>query len=53
MIKFKEKESLTIWVTADKNRVPVKIKADLAVWSIRADLQSFKSLNNSFEIQFL
>lgn len=50
---FKEKESLTIWVTADKNRVPVKIKADLAVGSIRVDLQSFKSLNNSFEIQFL
>ena len=50
---FKERESLTIWVTADKNRLPVKIKADLAVGSIRVDLKAFKSLNNSFEIQFL
>ena len=50
---FKERESLTVWVTADKNRIPIKIKADLLVGSIRADLNAFKSLNNSFEIQFL
>ncbi len=50
---FKQKESLTIWVTADNNRIPIKIKADLVVGSIRADLIAFKGLNNSFEIQFL
>ena len=50
---FIRKESLTIWVTADKNRVPIRVKADLAVGSIRVDLEAFSGLNNSFEIQFL
>ena len=50
---FKKKESLTVWVTADKNRVPIRIKADLAVGAIRVDLEAFSGLNNSFEIQFL
>ena len=50
---FKAKESLTIWVTADKNRIPIKIAADLSVGTISADLQLFKGLNNPFEIQFL
>ena len=35
---FKEEESLTLWVSADKNKIPLKIKADLAVGSLRADL---------------
>lgn len=49
---FKEQESLTLWVSADKNKVPLKIKADLAVGSLRADLISFKGLKYPFEIQF-
>ena len=24
-------ESLTMWITADKNRIPIKIKADIIV----------------------
>ena len=43
---FKEKESLTLWVSADKNRIPLRIKADLAVGSLRADLDAFKGLKN-------
>jgi len=50
---FKKKESLTVWVTADKNRIPIRVKADLAVGAIRVDLEAFSGLNNSFEIQFL
>ena len=49
---FKEQESLTLWVSADKNKVPLKIKADLSVGSLRADLVSFKGLKYPFEIQF-
>lgn len=49
---FKEQESLTLWVSADKNKVPLKIKADLAVGSLRADLEAFKGLKHPFEIQF-
>ena len=48
---FKEEESLTLWVTADKNKVPVKIKADLRVGSLRVDLEALKGLKYPFEIQ--
>jgi len=49
---FKEEESLTLWVSADKNKIPLKVKADLAVGSLRADLESYKGLKHSFEVQF-
>ncbi|WP_412987066.1 DUF3108 domain-containing protein [Pontimicrobium sp. IMCC45349] len=49
---FKEQESLTLWVSADDNKIPLKIKADLAVGSLRADLEAFKGLKHPFEIQF-
>ena len=47
---FKEEESLTLWVTADKNKIPLKIQADLAVGSLRADLDAFKGLKYPFEL---
>lgn len=47
---FKEQESLTLWVSADKNKIPLKIKAELAIGSLRADLESFKGLKHPFEI---
>jgi hypothetical protein len=47
---FKEQESLTVWIS-DDNRLPIRIKADLAVGSIKADLEEFKGLNNSFKIK--
>ena len=49
---FKEEESLTLWVSADKNKIPLRVKADLAVGSLRADLEAFKGLKHSFQIQF-
>jgi hypothetical protein len=48
---FKEKESLTVWISDDTNRLPIRIKADLAVGSIKADLDAFKGLNNPFKIK--
>ncbi len=41
---FKEEESLTIWISDDLNKLPVRIKARLLVGSIRADLDSYKGL---------
>ncbi|CVK16661.1 Protein of unknown function (DUF3108) [Apibacter mensalis] len=41
---FKEKESVTMWVTDDSNHVPIQVKAELAVGSLKADLSSFKNL---------
>lgn len=47
---FKEKESLTVWVSDDKNKMPLLIKADLAVGSLKATLTEFKGLKHSFQI---
>lgn len=47
---FEESESLTFWVTADKNKIPIKIQADLAVGSLIAELNEFKGLMHSFKI---
>ncbi|WP_339916024.1 DUF3108 domain-containing protein [Yeosuana marina] len=47
---FKEEESLTLWVSRDKNKLPLRIRADLAVGSLRADLEAFKGLQHSFKV---
>ncbi len=47
---FKERESLTVWVTDDKNKMPILIKADLAVGSLKATLTEYKGLQHSFKI---
>ncbi|ALU73891.1 DUF3108 domain-containing protein [Tenacibaculum finnmarkense] len=46
---FKAQESVTVWITADKNKIPVKIKASLAVGSLRAELSAYKGLANPFK----
>jgi len=47
---FKEKESLTVWVSDDDNKIPLLIKANLAVGSLKATLSEFKGLKHSFKI---
>ncbi|QQX77446.1 MULTISPECIES: DUF3108 domain-containing protein [Aequorivita] len=47
---FKEKESLTVWISDDKNKIPLLVKADLAVGSLKATLTEFKGLQHSFKI---
>ncbi|WP_456379269.1 DUF3108 domain-containing protein [Lutibacter sp.] len=49
---FKEQESVTVWISNDKNKIPIKIKASLAVGSLRADLDAFKGLAHPFNIIF-
>ncbi|MBK5208658.1 MAG: DUF3108 domain-containing protein [Flavobacteriaceae bacterium] len=49
---FKEQESLTIWISDDDNKIPLLIKASLAVGSLRADLDEFKGLAHPFNIIF-
>ena len=48
---FKENESLTLWVTADENKLPIKVKADIFVGAISADLEAFNGLKHSFDTQ--
>jgi len=48
---FKEEESLLVWISDDENKIPLRIKASLAVGSIKADLESFKGLKNPFMVK--
>ena len=48
---FKEQEGLTVWISDDNNKIPIRIKAELAIGSIKADLDGFKGLKNSFIIK--
>jgi len=43
---FKAQESVTLWITDDANKIPVKLKADLSVGSLRAELEAYKGLAN-------
>lgn len=47
---FRSSESITLWVSSDDNKIPLRLQADLSVGSITADLEEFKGLKNSFEI---
>jgi hypothetical protein len=47
---FKEEESLTVWISDDENRLPIRIKASLVVGSLKADLEAFKGLKYPFKI---
>jgi hypothetical protein len=49
---FKEQESLTVWISDDDNKLPLRIKASLAVGSIKADLDAFRGLKNQFKIKY-
>jgi hypothetical protein len=46
---FKEQESVTIWITADDNKIPVRLRANLRVGSLRAELEAYKGLAHSFK----
>ena len=47
---FKEKESLALWVSNDMNKIPIRIKANLVVGAISADLDGFNGLKHQFKI---
>ena len=39
-----------MWVSDDRNKIPIRIEADLAVGSIKADLDGYNALRNQFRI---
>lgn len=49
---FKENESVTVWITDDENKIPIKIKAAVLVGSLKAELVEYKGLSNYFPIIF-
>lgn len=46
---FKEEESLTVWISDDENKLPLRIKASLAVGSLKADLEDYRGLIHPFK----
>lgn len=48
---FKEQESLTVWISDDDNKIPVRIKASLAVGSLKADLDDFRGLKTALKVR--
>ncbi len=47
---FKEQESLSLWISTDDNRIPIRISANLAVGAIKADLDGYNGLKHQFKI---
>lgn len=47
---FREDDDLSIWITADKNKIPIKIRFDIVIGSLVCELDSFGGLSNTFEI---
>jgi hypothetical protein len=43
---FKEKEDMTVWVSDDLNKIPVRVQTDVLVGSIRMDLIEYSGLAN-------
>lgn len=42
---------ITLWISDDKNMIPLAFKSKLLIGSIRADLVEYKNLKNPFEAQ--
>jgi hypothetical protein len=42
---FKDEDDMTIWVSADANRVPVRVQFDLFIGSLRCDLINFSDFS--------
>ena len=49
---FRKDGGLTLWISNDKNRMPIRLKADLRVGSIDVDLESFSGLKHPFNILY-
>ena len=47
---FRSSESITLWISSDENKIPLKLKANLRVGSITVELDEFKGLKNPFDI---
>lgn len=45
---FKDKDAVTVWVSDDKNHIPVRIEAEIYVGSLKVDITDYKNLKNPF-----
>jgi len=45
---FKTEDDMHVWISRDKNRIPIKVRFDLAVGSFTCNLEEFKGLKHPF-----
>jgi len=45
---FKDKENVTLWLSDDQNKIPLRIKASILVGSVKADLVEYRGLVHPF-----
>jgi hypothetical protein len=43
---FKSEEDMTLWVTDDKNKIPVRIYSGISVGAVKADLIAYEGIKN-------
>jgi len=46
---FDGEESISFWISADKNRIPLKIKANMTVGAVELDIHSHKNLRYNID----
>lgn len=45
---FKDEEDMTIWISDDENKIPIKVESKIYVGSVKASITSAKNLRNPF-----
>lgn len=48
---FKKEEDMTAWISDDKNRIPVRAEAKIAVGSVKMDLMDYSGLANELALE--
>jgi hypothetical protein len=46
---FKDQDDMTVWVSDDENKIPIRVKAKIMVGSVKVDLTSYSGLKNEFK----
>lgn len=46
---FKDQDDMTVWVSDDDNKIPVRVKAKIMVGSVKVDITSYSGLKNEFK----
>ncbi len=46
---FKTENDMTFWLTNDRNLIPIRVKFDMIVGSVKCDLQSYENLNHELK----
>ena len=45
---FKNADAMTVWVSEDDNKIPVRVQAEIYVGSVKVDITGYENLKNSF-----